>query len=261
MIIRIFYYFFFPIFLISQNVDMYLSLIHEGQHDAVKEKLPDLMTKYPNDPGVMYLRALLTKDGMKSLDMYNLILDKFPESYYASDASVKIGEYFYSRGLYTQACKQLCNVPRKYPRYGDMQRVIDLMVSSFQAVGQIDSARYYISIYQGMFPYLDIDKYGINTAVVKEPSYLLNELGKKEKFPYVIQIGAFSSIKNANRLKLQASQIGYQVEVVQLETNGRRLNAVRIVRYKSKTTAEKIGQLVKKKLGVDFRVLYRPING
>jgi len=255
-----FLFFFYPIFILAQNIDMYISLIDEGQTSSVKEKLPELISKYPNSAGVIYLQALLTRDGMKSLDLYNEIIEKFPRSSFSDDASVKLGEYFYARGLYSQACKSLSQFPRKHPRYHDMQRVIDLLVSSFQAVGQNDSAKYYLSIYQGMFPYLDVDKYGINTSNLNPP------ISQKEKFsdkrsPYVIQIGAFSSLKNAKRLKLQANQIGHEVEIVQVETKDRTLNAVRVIRYNTKNAAEKVGQNIKRKLGVDYRVLYRPIKG
>lgn len=253
-------YLIFPILIFGQNIDMYISLIDEGQMNSVKEKLPELISKYPNNAGVIYLQALLTKDGMKSLDLYKLIIEKFPKSSFSDDASVKLGEYFYARGLYSQACRSLSQFPRKHPRFYDMQRVIDLLVGSFQAVGQNDSAQYYLSIYQGMFPYLDVEKYGINSSKVHA------QHSKKAKYstiqsPYVIQIGAFSSLTNANRLKLQANQIGHKVEIVQIQTNDRTLNAVRIIRYNSKTVAEKVGQNVKRKLGVDYRVLYRPVNG
>ncbi|MBT6797500.1 MAG: hypothetical protein HOA96_07070, partial [Candidatus Marinimicrobia bacterium] len=67
--LRIFFLF-IPYFLSAQNVDMYLSLLHEGQTAGVKENLPELISKYPNDPGVLYLQALLTTDGMKSLEFY-----------------------------------------------------------------------------------------------------------------------------------------------------------------------------------------------
>ena len=251
---------FCSIILCAQNVDMYLSLIHEGQIDGVKENLPELVSKYPNDPEVLYLKALLTKDGMKSLEIYNTIIEKFPESKYAGDASVKIGEYFYARGLYSQAGSHLRNVPRKYPRYPDIQQVLDLMVSSFQAIGENDSAKYYLAIYQGMFPYLDIDKYGLN-GVLKNTRHTLSNVRIKEPKPYVIQIGAFGNIQNAKRLKLQVNQIGYKVEITPVQTNGRGLQAVRVVRFKSKTSAEKVGHVIKKKLGIDFRVLYRPKNG
>ena len=250
----------FPILMWGQNIDMYMSLIDEGQINSVKEKLPELISKYPNNAGVIYLQALLTKDGMKSLDLYKLIIEKFPKSSYSDDASVKLGEYFYARGLYSQACMNLAQFPRKYPRFHDMQRVIDLLVSSFKAVGQNDSAQYYLSIYQGMFPYLDVQKYGISSTGINKIQ-TKKEKHNSKSAPYVIQIGAFSSIKNANRLKLQANQIGHEVEIIQIETNDRTLNAVRVVRYNSKSTAEKVGQNIKRKLGVDYRVLYRPING
>ena len=250
----------FPILSFGQNIDMYISLIDEGQINSVKEKLPELISKYPNNAGVIYLQALLTKDGMKSLDLYKMIIEKFPKSSFSGDATVKLGEYFYARGLYSQSCKILSQFPRKHARFHDMQRVIDLLVSSFQAVGQSDSAQYYISIYQGMFPHLDVEKYGINNTSVSALHNKKDKYSNKQS-PYVIQIGAFSSLKNAKRLKLQANQIGYKVEIVQVDTKDRTLNAVRVVRYNSKTTAEKTGQNIKRKLGVDYRVLYRPING
>jgi len=249
--------FLLPVILLSQNIDMYLSLLHEGQTEGVKEQLPELISKYPNDPGVMYLQALMTTDGMRSLGIYSEIMEKFPESKYAPDAAVKIGEYFYARGLYSQAGRHLCKIPRNYPMYPDVQRILDLTVSSFRAIGEEDSVKYYVSIYQNMFPNLVASDYGIQTkSKVKTPLYL--KPTKREVEPYVVQIGAFGNVGNANRLKLQVSQIGYAVDVVPIEVNGRNLHAVRVVRYKSKTVAEKVGKEIKRKLGIDYRVLYRP---
>ena len=36
-----FLFFIFPIFCLCQNIDMYMSLIDEGQESSVKEKLPE----------------------------------------------------------------------------------------------------------------------------------------------------------------------------------------------------------------------------
>ena len=44
--------------MLGQNIDMYISLIDEGQIRSVKEKLPELISKYPNNAGVIYLQAL-----------------------------------------------------------------------------------------------------------------------------------------------------------------------------------------------------------
>ena len=248
-----------PVFIYTQNVEMYLSLIHEGQNEGVKEKLPELISKYPNDPGVIYLQALLTTNGMKSLEIYAKIIEKFPESKFSGYASLKIGEYLYARGLYSQAGMQLRLIPRKYPRLENMQRVMDMMVSSYLAIGEDDSVKYYIGIYRSMFPNLDFDKFGIDSPLFATEQVISNKKNKEPK-PYVIQIGAFGSIQNANRLKLQVSQIGYNVDIVPVQTNGRGLHAVRVVRFRSKSSAERIGATIKKKLGIDFRVLYRPVG-
>jgi len=238
---------------------MYLSLIHEGQGEGVKEVLPELVSKYPNDPGVIYLQALLTTNGMKSLELYSKIIENFPKSYFAGAASVKIGEYLYARGLYSQAGMQLRLIPRKYPRIENMQRIVDMMVSSFLAIGESDSVKYYIGIYRSMFPNLDFEKFGIDSPSIPTKQVITSKRNKEPR-PYVIQIGAFGSIQNANRLKLQVSQIGYEVEIVPVQTNGRGLHAVRMVRYRSKSSAERIGSTIKNKLGIDYRVLYRPVE-
>ena len=206
-----------PIIIYSQNVDMYLSLIHEGQSEGVKEILPELISKYPNDPGVVYLQAMLTTNGMKSLELYSKIIEKFPKSDFAGPASVKIGEYFYAQGLYSQAGMQLRLIPRKYPRIENMQSIIDMVISSFLAIGEGDSVKYYIGIYRGMFPNLDFEKFGIDSPSIPSKK-LISSIKSKEPRPYVIQIGAFGSIQNANRLKLQVTQIGYEVEITPLQT-------------------------------------------
>ena len=59
---------------------------------------------------------------------------------------MKIGEYFYAKGLYTQCASLLKNIPVKYPRYSQMQRLTDLMINSFNAIGEADSAKYYALI-------------------------------------------------------------------------------------------------------------------
>ena len=95
----------------SQNVDLYFSLIEEGEFDGVKESLHELLSKFPNDTGVLFLRATLTEDGESALEQYTYIVKNFPKSIYAPKAAMKIGEYFYARGLYTQCASLLKNIP------------------------------------------------------------------------------------------------------------------------------------------------------
>tara|TARA_B100000579_G_C22204532_1_gene564463 strand:- start:214 stop:552 length:339 start_codon:yes stop_codon:yes gene_type:complete len=110
-----------------------------------------------------------------------------------------------------------------------------------------------------MFPNLDFNKFGVESPIFSTKQLVVKNKNQEPK-PYVIQIGAFGSIQNATRLKLQVSQIGYNVEIVPVQTNGKVLQAVRVIRYRSKSSAERIGSTIKKKLGIDYRVLYRPVN-
>ena len=61
-------------YLHSQNIEMYLSLINEGQISGVKEQLPELISKYPNNPDIMFLEGIMTTDGNKSIEIYKKIL-------------------------------------------------------------------------------------------------------------------------------------------------------------------------------------------
>ena len=252
---KILYFIFLLAFTYGQNIDLYLSLIEEGKHEGVKENLQELISKYPNDPGVLYLKALFTEDGDSSIKLYKDILKRFPSSEYAPKSAVKIGEYFYARGLYTQSANLLKNIPIRYPRFNDMQRLTNLMVNSFNAIGEADSAKYYGLLIKSMFPAIETNIDESNTKLAQ-----VFDFNKKRKSlgPYVVQIGAFSSRENAKRLKLQVSQLGHDVSINRVDSNGRTFYAVRVNRYKSKTKAERIGKDIKSKLGVSYRVLYRP---
>ena len=246
---------FFVSIILSQNIDLYFSLIDEGELDGVKENLPELLSKYPSDPGVLFLKAVLTEEGDSAIDQYKNILKKFPKSIYAPKAAMKIGEYFYARGLYTQSATLLKNIPVKYPRFPQMQRLTDLMINSFNAIGESDSAKYYGLMIKSMFP-------AVETNIERNDSKLFQvfDFNKKSKAygPYIVQIGAFSSRENANRLKLQVSQLGHDVTINKVDSNGKTFFAVRINRFKSKKKAEQLGKDIKSKLGVNYRVLYRP---
>ena len=49
-------------FLKAQNIDLYITLIEKGKISEVKENLPELIERYPNDPGVLFLKGLISGD-------------------------------------------------------------------------------------------------------------------------------------------------------------------------------------------------------
>jgi len=48
------------------------------QEDQVKAEIPSLLSKYPNNPGVLYLQAQTTSEGAEAVRIYQSIVDNFP---------------------------------------------------------------------------------------------------------------------------------------------------------------------------------------
>ena len=261
-----------------QNINLYLTLLEKGSIQEVKDNLPELLDRYPNDAAVYYIQALVNDDGESSINQFQTITKNFPKSEYAAKSEMKLGEYFFARGLYSQASSQFKKVIYKYIDFKYHQRALDLMVNSFLATGEEDSVKVALRMIKQLYPSLEFDKYGIDglDKVSREARLVRldsKEISKKIKSrknskrkplpkdlfkPWVIQVGAFGKYENANRLKKQIQSNGYGAEVHAVNSNGKRLHAVRIVRYASKKDAEKIGKSLKKKFGLDFRVLNNP---
>lgn len=273
-------------FVFSQDIEKYLELVNKGRIDDVLSALPELEALYKNDPSIFYLKALVSEDAEKALIIYRDILKNYPDHKFADDVAMKIGEYLFSRGLYTQASKQFRLVPLVYSTTDHAQRATDLMVNSYLAIGYRDSAAFYIRQIRLLHPSLEFDKYGL-AALIDPPkdaklvrldeSKVSAKLKKRKpiwsgpkanpKIPkpgpskskdYVAQVGAFSKYKNALRIKNLLVQGGFNAEIVEVPSAGRRLHAVRIVRFYSFEDAENEGERVKKKFGLEYRVLNRP---
>ncbi|MFH1851177.1 MAG: SPOR domain-containing protein [Candidatus Neomarinimicrobiota bacterium] len=266
----------------AQDLRLYFSLVQEGRTSEVQRSLPDLLNNYPDDPGVLYLHALTVSDGDSSIQLYLELLARHPASEYADDVEMKIAEYLFSRGLYSQASSQFGKVLLKYGQSDHQQRALDLMVNSYLATGELDSAAIYLARIKRKHPRLNFD-YGIPgiDEVALPPAEVeltrLDQREAQEKLrqtrteaprpavvekpvvrPWIVQVGAFSNYANANSLLAMLTQNGYQVEVHEVSSNNRRLHAVRVMRYASKAEADAVGEELNRKYNLNFLILNRP---
>ena len=265
-------------FITAQNIGLYLTLIEKGRLDEVKDNLPELLDRYPEEAGVYYLQVLVNDDGDSSLEQFRAIIDKFPQSEFAAQSEMKIGEYLFARGLYSQSSVQFKKTIYKYPNGSHHQRAMDLMVNGYLATGERDSAKVSLKTIKQLYPSLKFDYYGFEglddsnreaKLVQLDPNVVSGKIKARKSSrkitipkpilkPWVIQVGAFGKFENANRLKKQLQGHGYGTEVHTIDSNGKRLHAVRIVRFETKDEADKIGKNLKKKFGLDFRLINNP---
>jgi tetratricopeptide (TPR) repeat protein len=255
----------------AQDVDTYLAMIRDGRVAQVRESLPDLLDRYPDHDGVLYLRAVVDMDGEAAVEQFRQLVERFPNSPYADDASLRIGEYLYSRGLYTQASMYLKDLLIRYPGSEDRGRAADLMVKSFEATGELDSLRHYVEVLD-LRALLEAGEAAFSSGAVAESLTTDDKVAgerrvspgssvvvQAQKFkPWVIQIGAYADRTNAERVKRRFENSGFDVSIVAVQDNGQILSAVQIVRFATRSEAEVAGQQITDEFGMSNRVFYRP---
>ena len=97
------------------EVTKYLAMVQDGKMDQVKAEIPSLLSKYPNNPGVLYLQAQTTSEGAEAVRIYQSIVDNFPASEWASEALFRVYQFYYALGLYRTAEMKMAQLKKNYP--------------------------------------------------------------------------------------------------------------------------------------------------
>ncbi len=86
--------FLMPLFGQQAAIRAKILAVAEGHAEDVRRQLPSLLKEYPNDPGVLFLAAILERDGRKALETYHRIVRDYPTSEWADDAQWRIVQYY-----------------------------------------------------------------------------------------------------------------------------------------------------------------------
>jgi len=265
-------FFIFTFNLYGQDFNSYKKLIDEGKMGEVQKSLPYLNSEYPNHPFILYLKAAINSNGEEAIEQFNAIINDHPGSTASELSIMKIGEYLYAQGLYTQAGEQLKKIPLYYSESNDIERAVNLMKKSLLAIGEQDSVDYYIEMFSNKYPELNFNNYDYYSSVILQEETLMIEeilkdtvevqesvapepakLGEK---PWVVQVGAFKEKKNAEVIVNRLESAGYNIEVVD-NSSEKNLYLVQIVRFETIEKAIIIGEDVRDHFGMEFRILER----
>jgi len=208
------------------DVQRRLELIERGQGEAVKAELPALMTNYQNHPGILYLQAVLTTDGSEAAKLYQGIVDNFPKSEWADDALFKLYQYYYSIGLYKTGDQKLQQLKQDYP-------------FSTYAVNQSQQAS--------------------PQPVQEEPAAVVKPPSPVEKYPtsFTVQVGAFSTLQNAEELKAKFEKENYSSNIFTIVTDGRKLHKVWVGEFQTYEDAKRFTVEIQRKFNLQSMVVSR----
>lgn len=209
-------------------IDQYVKMVEGGQTDAVKAEMPSLLDKYPNHPGVLFLRALVTAEGAEAVRIYQGIVDNHPNSEWADDALYKVYQFYHAIGLYRTAELKMNQLKRDYPR-------------SKYVAGTTE----------------------VDTRSIPEERPVVPDAGAGQtrsvslQGQFALQVGAYSTLVNAEKQKLFFEDLGYPVEVVSKVRDGRSLFTVTVGNYATYDDARAKSAEIKRAYNIDSFVVTR----
>lgn len=239
------------------DVQKYLSMIESGQSEQVKAEIPTLLTKYPNNAGVLYLQGLLTRDGTEAVRVYQSIVDNFPKSEWAPHALYKIYQFYSAIGLYRTAELKMNQLKKDYPTSKYVTQS-----------GEVETKQLAEEKTEPVMPPPDTPEVrrqaGVSVTAEEEkaagqgtkPDVEVPKLSEL-RGPFALQVGAFSSQANAEKQKAFFEKLKFTVEVISKVRDAKSLYTVMIGNYKTYDQAKAKQAELKKRYKVDSMVVTR----
>lgn len=208
------------------DIQRRLEMIERGQDEAVKSELPALMTSYQNHPGVLFLQAILTTDGSEAAKLYQNIVDNFPKNEWADDALYRLYQYYYSIGLYKTGDQKLQQLKQEFP-------------FSTYAVAEKPQET--------------------PKSPEHEPPADVKPTGSVEKYPtsFTVQVGAFSTLQNAEELKAKFEKENYSSNIFTIANDGRKLHKVWVGEFQTYEDAKRFTAEIRRKFSLESIVVSR----
>lgn len=227
--------FFSASFLYSQEVDIIpaLKLLESGNETEAVSNLQTLKRRFPSDPSVLFLDAVMTKNAPSAVSKLSSLIEKYPNSKYADAAVYRLYSYYYAIGLYNTARTQFQFLKDNYPNS----------------------------------PYLRINEFDIPledeilTETKKEtPKQETKKTDTKTeelniKYNFTVQAGAFINYENAENLKSEFQSSGYFSEIREKSVGGTLMFVVVVGRFTSENEARSFSQRINKEFKLDSRII------
>ncbi len=218
-----------------------IAKIDRGQIDEAKKALPDLIAKYQNTPGILYLQGRIASDGIEAIKFYQSVVDNYHKSEWADDALYRIYQYYYAIGLYRTADLKLQQLRRDYPN--------SPLVSGKKPPPVPTTEEPTIEVSKRDATITDTQ-----TTVAAAPANTTAPTPVSTTV-YTLQVGAFSTVANAEKQKNFFDDQGYAAEITNKVRGGRSLYLVWVGSFRTGDEAMKFREEVRLKFKISGIVL------
>lgn len=224
----------FPFSIFAQEVDITAALksIEAGKLSDAENSLQRLKEVNSSHPDVIFLDAILTKNGEESIQKYSVVFEKYPKSKYADVSLFRVFSYYYSLGLYKKAESYFKRLKIDYP------------------------ASPYIAAADRKIPDSE-EKFSVDVSAQND-SIKKNSDAETVKAKFTIQAGAFLSVENANRLKELLSKDGFPSEIINRVVGGSLLKIVTAGKFSDEAEAKSALTQIESKFSLKGRIISIP---
>jgi cell division septation protein DedD len=216
-----------------------IEMVNQGEADQVRSDLPSLLSRYPNNPGILYVQALVSEEGTEAVRIYQSIVDNFPRSEWADDALYRVYQFYYALGLYRTAELKLSQLRTEYPDSPYVRATTGTETTALEEERPTAEAP---------------DSTATPSAAAAVPAPEPAAVGSEQ---YFLQVGAFTVQANAERQKTAFAEWNYPVEIISRTKDGRSLFLVLVGQYATYEEAKAAGAEIKKAHGVESIVIAR----
>jgi cell division septation protein DedD len=227
------------------NIENYVALVERGEGATIQAELPSLLNRYPNNPGVLYLQALLTTDGAEAARLYQNIVDNFPKSEWADDALFKVYRFYQAIGLYRTAEIKFNQLKTNYPNAKYFNEGATAETKTQQEQTPVETPK----------------SEEPTTTVTATPSEPVRTETRIEEAPaagkFALQVGVYSTLANANRQKSFFEYQKYAADIITKDRSGKELYVVRVGNYATAEEARIKGDEIKRSFNIDYLVVTR----
>ena len=253
-----------------------LQKIAMGESDQVRQELPDLLSDFPNDPGVTFLHASLVDDASRAVPLFEKIVRDYPKSEWADDAQWRLVQIYAVLRDADKARAALKNFQTKYPNSeflihasGIVKMTVGLSESGGDVVVGSGTPN------GGGFAESNVEMPARAEPMQVEPAVatsqpkaqtpppaVANDNGA-EQIPaeentdqadsqdpagtrYTLQVGLYSSAESAQAELGRFTRFRMRAEIIEKKLNGATKYAVTIGDYSTRESAERARATVKK---------------
>jgi hypothetical protein len=248
----------------TEEIKSYLAKIDQGQADDVRRVLPDLIAKYQNTPGLLFLEGRLATDGIEGVKFYQSVVDNFPKSEWADDALYRIYQYYQAIGLYKTADLKLQQLKSEYPNSPHVtpSGATPAPPKGDGATLQVAKKDTIAVTVQQKAPAVTPPPVTAPPPKTEAPVNVAPPDTIARQLPppstgYSLQVGAFSTLANAEKQKSYFEELGFTAEIMNKVRNGKSLHLVWVGHFPASAEAIKFRDDIKSRFKISGIVVER----